>query len=161
MALSTWPLVYAVSPPTINVTDPFTARGLTPRVDARLTEFGLVESLVGGGVGYGFLMSPSNARSTRPEERPAVVRLLGPPATVSHVVGIWPEDMNLTPRASARWLRDGKARWRGAGPELSQRRRLSHHGVKPSHWDEGQRGCHLGWDMAPPLVHHTRQPLMT
>lgn len=35
------------------------------------------------------------------EGRPVSIRPLDPPATVTHVVGIWPDDMNLTSRASA------------------------------------------------------------
>ncbi|MEU4362616.1 LysR substrate-binding domain-containing protein [Promicromonospora sp. NPDC023987] len=92
---------FDATPGTVNVTDAFAARGLEPTVAARVTEIGLVEALVGRGLGYGLLMSRPNALPMSLEGRPVVVRPLDPPVTVSHVVGIWPEDMNLTPRASA------------------------------------------------------------
>ncbi|MCW4459825.1 LysR family transcriptional regulator [Microbacterium sp. MPKO10] len=96
------PLVlFHATPGTINVADAFTARGLEPRVETRVTETSLVEALVGRGVGYGLLMSRPNALPMSVEGRPVVIRPLDPPATISHVVGIWPDDMNLTPRASA------------------------------------------------------------
>jgi DNA-binding transcriptional LysR family regulator len=92
---------YAATPGTVNVTDAFTARGLEPRIEARVSQTDLVEALVGRGVGYGLLMSRPNTLPMSTEGRQVVVRPLDPPITVSHVVGIWPEDMNLTPRASA------------------------------------------------------------
>ncbi len=92
---------YDATPGTVNVTDAFTARGLEPRIVARVTQVGLVEALVGRGVGYGLLMSRPNLLPTSVEGQPVVIRTLDPPVTVSHVVGIWPEDMSLTPRASA------------------------------------------------------------
>lgn len=92
---------YDATPGTVNVTDAFTARGLEPRIAARVTQISLVEALVGRGLGYGLLMSRPNALPMSSEGRPVVIRPLDPPVTVSHVVGIWPEDMDLTPRASA------------------------------------------------------------
>lgn len=92
---------YDATPGTRNVTDAFTARGLEPRIEARVTQIGLVEALVGRGLGYGLLMSRPNALPWSSEGRPVVVRPIHPPVTVSHVVGIWPADMDLTPRASA------------------------------------------------------------
>lgn len=96
------PLVlFHATPGTINVADAFSARGLEPYVQTRVTQTSLVEALVGRGVGYGLLMSRPNALPMSVEGRPVVIRPLDPPATVSHVVGIWPDDMNLTPRAAA------------------------------------------------------------
>ncbi|MET3923136.1 LysR substrate-binding domain-containing protein [Arthrobacter sp. UYEF20] len=92
---------YEATPGTVNVTDAFTARGLEPRIEARVSQTDLVEALVGRGVGYGLLMSRPNRLPMSTEGRQVVRRPLDPPVTVSHVVGIWPEDMNLTPRASA------------------------------------------------------------
>lgn len=92
---------FDATPGTVNVTDAFAARGLEPTIEARVTEMGLVEALVGRGVGYGLLMWRPNTLPMSPEGRPVVVRPLDPPVTVTHVVGIWPEDMNLTPRASS------------------------------------------------------------
>ncbi|MFD2795196.1 LysR substrate-binding domain-containing protein [Promicromonospora vindobonensis] len=92
---------FDATPSTVNVTDAFAARGLEPTIAARVTEIGLVEALVGRGLGYGLLMSRPNALPMSLEGRPVVIRPLDPPVTVSHVVGIWPDDMNLTPRASA------------------------------------------------------------
>ena len=92
---------YDAAPSTMNVADAFTARGLKPLIKARVTQIGLVEALVGRGVGYGLLMSRPNALPMSLEGRPIAVRRLEPPVTVSHVVGIWPDEMHLTPRASA------------------------------------------------------------
>lgn len=92
---------FDATPGTVNVTDAFAARGLEPTIAARVTEIGLVEALVGRGLGYGLLMSRPHALPMSLEGRPVVVRPLDPPVTVTHVVGIWPEDMDLTPRASA------------------------------------------------------------
>lgn len=92
---------FYATPGTVNVTDAFAARDLEPKIEASVTEIGLVEALVGRGLGYGLLMSRPNNRLTSPEGRPIVIKRLDPPVTVSHVVGIWPEDMNLTTRASA------------------------------------------------------------
>ncbi|GAA3752930.1 hypothetical protein GCM10022240_02440 [Microbacterium kribbense] len=84
-----------------NVTDAFAARGLEPKIAARVTHISLVEAIVGRGLGYGLLMSRPNAAQISAEGRPFVIRRFDPPVTVSHVVGIWPEDLSLTPRASA------------------------------------------------------------
>jgi DNA-binding transcriptional LysR family regulator len=46
-------------------------------------------------------MSRPNVIPMSMEGRPVVIRPLDPPVTLSHVVGIWPADMNLTPRAAA------------------------------------------------------------
>lgn len=92
---------YDATPGTINVADGFTARGLEPRIAARVTQIGLVEALVSRGVGYGLLMSRPNTLPMSVDGRPVVIRPLDPPVTVSHVVGIWPADASLTPRASA------------------------------------------------------------
>lgn len=92
---------FDATPGTANVTDAFATRGLAPDIVAKATEIGLVEALVGRGLGYSLLMSRPNALSMSPEGRPVVVRPLDPPVTVSHVVGIWPDDMTLTPRATA------------------------------------------------------------
>lgn len=92
---------YDATPGVRNVADAFTARGLEPRIEARVSQIGLVEALVGRGLGYGLLMSRPHALPVSIEGRPVVIRPLDPPVTVSHVVGIWPADMKLTPRASA------------------------------------------------------------
>ena len=92
---------YDATPGLRNVTDAFTARGLAPTIEARVPQISLVEALVGRGVGYGLLMSRPHALPMSVEGRPLVIRPLDPPVTISHVVGIWPEDMQLTQRASA------------------------------------------------------------
>lgn len=92
---------FDASPGTTNVLDAFAARGLEPSIEASVTEFGLVEALVGRGVGYGLLMSRPHALPLSVEGLPIVIRPLDPPLTVTHVVGIWPDDMQLTPRAVA------------------------------------------------------------
>src|SRR5699024_6787957 len=92
---------YDATPGAINNTDVFTARGLEPKIEVRVTQISLVEALVGRGMGYGLLMSRPSARLSNIEGRPVVIRSLDPPVTGSHVVGIWPEDTNLTTRASA------------------------------------------------------------
>ncbi|MDR2321456.1 MAG: LysR family transcriptional regulator [Microbacterium sp.] len=94
-------ILYDAAPSIRNVTDAFAARGLEPRIETRVTQIGLVEALVGRGLGYGLLMSRPNVIPMSTEGRPVVIRPLDPPVTRSHVVGIWPADMNLTPRASA------------------------------------------------------------
>ncbi|PRB18442.1 LysR family transcriptional regulator [Microbacterium sp. MYb62] len=92
---------YDATPGIRNVADAFTARGIAPRVEARITQFSLVDAIVARGLGYGLLMSRPHALPVSIEGRPFVIRPLDPPVTVSNVVGIWPEDMTLTPRASA------------------------------------------------------------
>lgn len=92
---------YDATPGILNVAEAFTARGLEPKVEARVSQMSLVEAIVARGVGYGLLMSRPNAFPVSTEGRPFVIRPLNPPVTVTHVVGIWPEDMNLTPRTSA------------------------------------------------------------
>lgn len=94
-------IFYDVAPGTRNVTDAFAARGLEPTIVATVTQLGLVEALVGRGLGYGLLMSRPNTLPMSTEGRPVVIRRLDPPVTLSHVVGLWPADMTLTPRASA------------------------------------------------------------
>ena len=94
-------ILYDAAPGTSNVIDAFAARGLEPRIVAQVTQTSLVEALVGRGTGYGLLMSRPNALPISVEGRPIAIRPLDPPVTVSHVVGIWPEDMILTRRASA------------------------------------------------------------
>jgi DNA-binding transcriptional LysR family regulator len=94
-------IFYDVAPGTRNVTDAFSARGLEPTIVATVTQLGLVEALVGRGLGYGLLMSRPNTLPMSTEGRPVVTRRLDPPVTLSHVVGLWPADMTLTPRASA------------------------------------------------------------
>lgn len=79
----------------------FAARGLEPRIEARVGQISLVEALVGRGVGYGLLMARPNALPMSIAGRPVVVRPFDPPVSVTQVVGIWPDDMELTPRASA------------------------------------------------------------
>ena len=95
-----WPTTHA-SPSTIDIVEAFAARGLEPRIEARVTQIGLVEALVGRGVGYGLLMSRPNVLPMSAEGRPVAIRPFDPPVTLSHVVGIWPEDMTLTSRAAA------------------------------------------------------------
>lgn len=92
---------FDVTPGIRNVADAFSARGLQPRVVARITLMSLVESLVGRGLGYTLLMSRPNMLPVTAEGRPVVIRPLDPAVTVSHVVGIWPHDMQLTARAAA------------------------------------------------------------
>jgi DNA-binding transcriptional LysR family regulator len=94
-------ILYDAAPSTINIIEAFAARGFEPRIKARVTQIGLVEALVGRGVGYGLLMSRPNVLPMSAEGRPVAVRPFDPPVTLSHVVGIWPEDMTLTPRAAA------------------------------------------------------------
>ncbi|PIJ52572.1 hypothetical protein BMH30_02625, partial [Leucobacter sp. OLES1] len=55
---------FDATPGTVNVTDAFAARGLEPSIEARVSEIGLVEALVGRGLGYGLLMSRPNAATT-------------------------------------------------------------------------------------------------
>ena len=92
---------FHATPGTVNVIDAFAARGLAPDIRVSVTEIGLVEALVGRGLGYWLLMSRPGTLQMSLEGMPVVTRPLDPPVTRSHVVGIWPEDMNLTPRASA------------------------------------------------------------
>lgn len=92
---------YDATPGIGNVADAFSARGLEPKIEARLSQIALVEAMVGRGLGYGLLMSRPNALPLSIEGRPIAIRPLNPPVTVSHVVAIWPADMRLTPRASA------------------------------------------------------------
>lgn len=84
-----------------NVADAFAARGLEPRIEARVSHSSLVSAFVSRGLGYGLLMSRPNTVHISAEGLPFVVKSFDPPVTVSHVVGIWPRDMTLTPRASA------------------------------------------------------------
>ncbi|MGN6760282.1 MAG: LysR substrate-binding domain-containing protein [Leifsonia sp.] len=96
------PLIqYDASPGTINITEAFAARGVELTIQARVTQIILVEALVGRGVGYGLLMSRPNTLPVSIEGRPIAIRPLDPPVTLAHVVGIWPEEMTLTPRAAA------------------------------------------------------------
>lgn len=92
---------FDATPGTTNVLDAFAARGLEPAIAASVTEIGLVQALVGRGLGYGLLMSRPNLLPMSPEGKPLVIRRLDPAVTVAHVVGIWPTDAGLTPRASA------------------------------------------------------------
>lgn len=96
------PLVqYDATPGTVNVLDAFSARGLEPTIEAKITQIGLVTALVSRNMGYSLLMSRPNQQLTSTQGRSVVTRPLDPPVTVTHVVGIWPHDMSLTPRASA------------------------------------------------------------
>ncbi|WP_017792916.1 LysR substrate-binding domain-containing protein [Leucobacter salsicius] len=106
---------YYATPGTVNVLSAFAARGLEPSIEVSVSEIGLVEALVGRGLGYGLLMSRPNRLPTSPEGRPVAIRPLDPPVTVSHVVGIWPDDMELTPRASA-LLDFALEKFGGSGP---------------------------------------------
>lgn len=94
-------IMYESSPSTTNTHQAFAARGLRPRIVASVPQVILVQALVGRGVGYGLLMSRPNSAPVSVEGRPVAVRPLEPPATRTHVVAIWPEDMALTPRAAA------------------------------------------------------------
>ncbi|MFC9983328.1 LysR family transcriptional regulator [Microbacterium keratanolyticum] len=94
-------ILYDATPGTRNVTDAFAARGLEPRIVTKVPQISLVQALVGRGVGYGLLMSRPNILPMSTEGRPVVILPLDPPVTLSHVVGLWPADMSLTPRASA------------------------------------------------------------
>ncbi len=109
---------FHATPGTVNVIDAFAARGLEPSIRASVTEIGLVEALVGRGLGYGLLMSRPGALPMSLEGLPVVTRPLDPPVTRSHVVAIWPEDMNLTPRASA-LLDFAEEQFGGFGPATS------------------------------------------
>lgn len=96
------PLIqYDATPGAINNTDAFTARGLEPQIEARVTQITLVDALVSRGMGYGLLMSRPRTGLASAGDQSVVVRPLDPPVTVTHVVGIWPEGMSLTSRASA------------------------------------------------------------
>jgi DNA-binding transcriptional LysR family regulator len=96
------PLIHYDLPNILTYTvEAFAARGLKPRIVARVTQVILVEALVGRGAGYGLLMSRPNVLPVSVEGRPIAVRPLDPPATSTHVVAIWPEDMILTSRAAA------------------------------------------------------------
>lgn len=96
------PLIHYDSPNILTYTiEAFAARGLKPKIDARVTQVALVEALVARGAGYGLLMSRPNVLPVSVEGRPITVRPLDPPATSTHVVAIWPEDMTLTSRAVA------------------------------------------------------------
>lgn len=94
-------ILYDASPSTTNIVEAFAARGLEPRIAARVTQTILIKALVGRGVGYGLLMSRPNVLPMSVEGRPVAIRPLDPPVTRSHVVAIWPEDMTLTARATA------------------------------------------------------------
>ncbi|WP_138415140.1 LysR family transcriptional regulator [Sinomonas gamaensis] len=94
-------IMYESSPSTMNTHEAFASRGLRPRVVASVPQVILVQALVGRGVGYGLLMSRPNSAPVSVEGLPLAVRPLRPPATRTHVVAIWPEDMTLTPRAAA------------------------------------------------------------
>jgi DNA-binding transcriptional LysR family regulator len=93
--------LYDATPSTMPVVQDFAARGLAPRVAARVAQIGLIEAFVGRGVGYSLLMSRPNILPVSVEGRPVAIRPLDPPATVTRVVAIWPEHMALTPRAEA------------------------------------------------------------
>ncbi|WP_443020223.1 LysR substrate-binding domain-containing protein [Sinomonas cyclohexanicum] len=128
------PLIhYEASPSTLNTVEAFAARGLEPRIAARVPQIILVEALVGRGVGYGLLMSRPNVLPVSLEGRPVAVRRLDPPATRAHVVGIWPEDMALTPRAAA--LLDyavEKLGCYGRAAQDAERSRETHDGAGPA-----------------------------
>jgi DNA-binding transcriptional LysR family regulator len=129
-------ILYDASPSTINIIEAFAARGLEPRIGARVTQIGLVKSLVGRGVGYGLLMSRPNVLPMSAEGRPVAIRPFNPPVTLSHVVGIWPEDMALTSRASA--LLDYAVEKLGSyvRADLVQNT-ATHEGAAPHHADSG------------------------
>jgi DNA-binding transcriptional LysR family regulator len=129
-------ILYDASPSTINIIEAFAARGLEPRIGARVTQIGLVKSLVGRGVGYGLLMSRPNVLPMSAEGRPVAIRPFNPPVTLSHVVGIWPEDMALTSRAAA--LLDYAVEKLGSyvRADLVQTT-ATHEGAAPHHADSG------------------------
>ncbi|MCT1478442.1 LysR family transcriptional regulator [Microbacterium sp. p3-SID336] len=92
---------YDATPGIRNDLNAFAARGIEPTIEARVGQISLVEALVGRGVGYGLLMARPNALPMSVEGRPVVVRPFDPPVSVTQVVGIWPEDGELTARAEA------------------------------------------------------------
>jgi DNA-binding transcriptional LysR family regulator len=129
-------ILYDASPSTINIIEAFAARGLEPRIGARVTQIGLVKSLVGRGVGYGLLMSRPNVLPMSAEGRPVAIRPFNPPVTLSHVVGIWPEDMALTSRAAA--LLDYAVEKLGSYVRADLvHTTATHEGAAPHHADSG------------------------
>jgi DNA-binding transcriptional LysR family regulator len=125
-------ILYDASPSTINIVEAFAARGLEPRIGARVTQIGLVEALVGRGVGYGLLMSRPNVLPMSVEGRPVAIRPFDPPVTLSHVVGIWPEDMTLTTRAAA-LLDHAVDKLGGYGRADASQNTVTHNVVAPPH----------------------------
>ncbi len=94
-------IMYDSSPSTANTYRVFTDRGLRPRVAAHMPQIILVQALVARGLGYGLLMSRPNWAPVSLEGLPVAVRPLDPPATRTAMVGIWPDHLQLSPRAQA------------------------------------------------------------
>lgn len=129
-------ILYDASPSTINIIEAFAARGLEPRIASRVTQIILVEALVGRGVGYGLLMSRPNVLPMSVEGRPVAIRPLDPQVTLSHVVGIWPEDMTLTRRAAA-LLDYAVEKLGGYGRADVVQNTATHDGAAPPHAGSG------------------------
>ena len=78
----------------------FAARGLSPRVRHRTSNYEVVRSLVARGLGYGILVSQvSHARSN--EGRPLTTRPITPPVAPVAVDMIWAQDRPLPARTQA------------------------------------------------------------
>lgn len=94
-------IMYESSPSTANTFRIFDDRGLRPRIAASMPQVVLVQALVGRGLGYALLMSRPDAQTMTVEGRSLAVRPLSPPATQTTMCAIWPEAMELNPRAEA------------------------------------------------------------
>ena len=94
-------IMYDTSPSTANTYQVFAARGLRPKVLTNMPQLVLVQAMVGRGLGYALLMSRPNSPAVSLEGLPVAVRPISPRASRTSVVGIWPEEMRLSPRAQA------------------------------------------------------------
>lgn len=100
--LASEPLILLDSTPsTANTYRMFRERGLVPELLTAVPVIELVRALVGRSLGYSLLMSRPNSTEMTSEGRRIVTRPLKPRAGMTTVAAIWPEQMNLTPRASA------------------------------------------------------------
>jgi DNA-binding transcriptional LysR family regulator len=77
------------------------ARGLKPRLGAAMPQIELVRALVSRGLGYSLLMSRPNTTDQTIDGRKVVTLPLEPRDGVTHVMAIWPEQIQLTARVKA------------------------------------------------------------
>jgi DNA-binding transcriptional LysR family regulator len=95
------PLVLFDLPPSgRNTLDLLRRRGIRPRVAHRTTDFELVHSLVGRGMGYGIQFQRSEVQVSR-EGRPLAILPITPEPDAEPVVVAWPDRLPLTSRAAA------------------------------------------------------------
>ncbi|HRO31378.1 LysR family transcriptional regulator [Citricoccus sp.] len=95
------PLVMFDLPPSgQNTLELLRRRGVRPRVAHRTTDFELVHSLVGRGMGYGIQFQRAEVEVSR-EGRPLAVLPITPAPDAEPVVVAWSERVPLTARASA------------------------------------------------------------